>query len=370
LIGVYTDYRDPLRARFFIGKTVTLIGTTGDPPERISVHAFELDGQDFSLHGNIIARPASGTSWDYGDTLRLTGRLEQALGNDPRIDGIMNRPLVRVVAHSSEKNFRALLVAWRYGIEKRLNTIFPEPAASFSAGLLIGARRQIPRALLDDFRRTGLSHVLAISGFNMVLLIDFVMRVFSFLPKRWGLPAALAAVSSRCRTKWVTSTTATSLSTIRRAGTPRGASRKAATRATCSSIPPIFDIGFQLSVGATAGILIFQKRIEKLLAKAPNWLGMRENLAVSLAAQVFTTPLIAWHFQQFSIIAPIANLAVLPFIPLLMLGSFAAWLVSWFSDGALLFLISAPAFFLFEAVLAAVHFFSRLSFASIDWGIS
>jgi competence protein ComEC len=73
----------------------------------------------------------------------------------------------------------------REGLLSRMSTIFPEHEAIFLGGILFGARENIPDDLKEDFNNSGLTHFIAVSGFNITLCIIFTTFFFSFLPT-WG----------------------------------------------------------------------------------------------------------------------------------------------------------------------------------------
>lgn len=80
----------------------------------------------------------------------------------------------------------------RHAVEQRINMLFPEPHASLLAGLLIGSRRGIPHDLTDDFKITGLTHLVAISGTNITMIVTMMGVFFFWLPLRWRfLPSVL-----------------------------------------------------------------------------------------------------------------------------------------------------------------------------------
>jgi competence protein ComEC len=125
----------------------------------------------------------------------------------------------------------------------------------------------------------------------------------------------------------------------------------------------ISDIGFQLSVGATAGLIAFSGSLEQRLRFVPSLFGMRSSLASTLAATTMTQPIILLYFGQASLIAPFVNLLVLPLIPITMLlglvvciiggilpvfAPFVAW-ISWVPLAAVLNIVAAGASLPFAA---------------------
>lgn len=260
------------------------------------------------------------------------------------------------------------LASLRLGLVERLQRVFPEPESSLAAGLLFGYRETIPRSIKEDFQKTGLTHILAVSGYNMVILITFISTVFSIFPRNAWMTLSLASIF------FFTLLAGASASVIRAAimGSltliARFFGRKSIglrslfiTGYAMILIDPsllFFDIGFQLSFAATAGILLFSESFKQYFQFLPNWLGMRDSAVTTWAAQIFTTPIILFYFKSFSLIAPLANIVVIPAIPLLMLGSF---LSLFFGK-----IIAAPTELIFEFMLAATHFFAKLPFAFME----
>lgn len=254
---------------------------------------------------------------------------------------------------------------------ERLERAFPEPESSLAAGLLFGYRAAIPYKIKEDFRKTGLTHILAISGYNMVILITFISTIFSIFPRRIWI--ALSIISIFLFTLLVGAGASVvraaimgSLGLVAQIFGRKSIGLRSLFIAGYFMLLAdpfvLFDIGFQLSFGATAGILLFSEPLKKYASFLPNWLGMKDAAVATWAAQIFTTPIILFYFKSFSFIAPLANIVVVPFISWLMLGSFLSLLFGK--------LIAAPTVLLFEIILAVIHFFATLPFAFMDSGIS
>ena len=138
----------------------------------------------------------------------------------------------------------------------------------------------------------------------------------------------------------------------------------------------LVDLSFQLSFLSTLGILLFMPKIEKLEAQLTenpkfSWIQkipsfMREGFCVTMAAQVFTTPLFFYQFGRFSLIAPFANIFVLPLVPWIMFFGFCALVVS-FIFYPLGQLLSFLAYVLITFMLFLVSFFASIPFASLQF---
>jgi len=277
-----------------------------------------------------------------GDEVSLRGTLQAAPLDAPGFaDFLASRGAAGTLkAHSLELSLRgsdisAMVEQLRRGIDAALSRSLPEPEAGLASGILIGLRERVSRAVAEEFTITGLTHVVAISGWNIAL----VAGIATGLMRATGLPRRPRSCIVIIAIIGYTVLAGAEASVIRAAvmggvvlvaregGRPSGAT--AALGLACWGlllVDPrmIGDIGFQLSLAATAGLLALGGRAESLVrrltaGRAPRW--FCETLGVSLAAQLSTLPLILLHFGRLSLISPLANLLVAPVVPLAMLGA-------------------------------------------------
>ena len=87
-----------------------------------------------------------------------------------------------------------LLFLLKSNLESRLNQLFSEPHASFAAGLLLGSRRGIPPDLMDAFNQSGLTHIIAISGYNITLIIACMLSLLRGLSRRVQIVISSATI--------------------------------------------------------------------------------------------------------------------------------------------------------------------------------
>ena len=125
----------------------------------------------------------------------------------------------------------------------------------------------------------------------------------------------------------------------------------------------LWDVGFQLSVAATIGLVWLAPLLEIRLSRLPD--ALRAGLAVALAAQIMTLPVIAGSFGRVSLIAPLSNLAVLWAVPWLMLAAFVTVAVGivWPAGAAVL---GWAAWLFATAILAPAQWLASLPLAAAD----
>lgn len=230
----------------------------------------------------------------------------------------------------------ALAEAARRAADEALARVVPEPMAGLASAILVGRRDRVAREVADGFTTTGLSHVVAISGWNIALIGAVIGGLLAAL----GLGRRQRTIAIVIALAVFTLLAGGGASVVRAAlmggvalvaremGRP-GTAATALGLATWSLLlldPAMAtDIGFQLSVAATAGLLAWGGRITgRLVGQRPGpvrrWLG--ESLGVSLAAQAATLPLVLFHFGRLSLVSPVANLVVAPIVaPAMLVGT-------------------------------------------------
>ena len=219
-----------------------------------------------------------------------------------------------------------------------LARVLPEPMAGLASGILVGRRDRVSREVTDSFTTTGLSHVVAISGWNICL----VGAVIGGLLSAAGISRRSRSVAIVVALGCFTMLAGTGASVVRaafmggvaligretgRPGSALAALGLAVWMLLLLDPSMVSDVGFQLSVTATAGLLWWGSRLTQRLAgsdpKRPRrWLA--ESLGVSLAAQAATLPLVLLHFGRLSLVSPLANLLIAPIVAPAMLVGFVA----------------------------------------------
>lgn len=275
-------------------------------------------------------------------------RLASALRNPDGFDyaAFLARDGIRVIGSANARRLTVLdpRTPWHGEVRRRaLATIergLPPVSASLLAGLLLGARGELPAEVLDEFRRAGVYHVLAVSGFNVALIAGavFTAALIARTSRRAAAVAAIFVVTgfaavvgpepSVLRAAIMAVLVLVALLLDREASVVNSLALAAllilAVRPT-----DLGDPGFQLSFAATLGIVLAPLPPGAILG----------SIGVSLAAQLAVLPVTLAHFNQVSTVGILANLAVVPLAGLatvLGLGAAAASIVSDLLAGALL----------------------------------
>lgn len=253
---------------------------------------------------------------------------------------------------------------------------FAKPEADLLAGLLMGDNNFSPE-WKERFMLTGTSHVVAASGYNiaMVSLLAMGFLIALGLRRQTAYPLVLLSI-------FLFVIVAGGAGAVTRAAimgalalTAMQVGRKSSAKnillltvGLMLMIEPRLlrdDVGFQLSVLSTAGLLYFAKPFSEKLDFIPEKFGLRESFACTLAATFATLPVTLMSFGRLSIVGPFTNLLVLPFLPYAMAaGAFAVF--THFFVGAST-ILALPATILLEIILQVIQAFASLPFAVITF---
>ncbi|MFI0609012.1 MAG: ComEC/Rec2 family competence protein [Anaerolineae bacterium] len=299
--------------------------------------------------GLVLVQAARFPPFAYGDLLRVRGELQSPPvleGFDYRaylarqgIHSLMRRPRIERLAGGGSA-WRHALIALRQRGRRILAAGLPEPEAALATGVLLGDDRGIPKPLAEAFRASNTTHVIAISGSNIALLIGFLaVTLGRLLGRRRALPCIAAILlaysllvggdAAVVRAALMGGLTLVAVQ-LGRAADAQAGLMAAAWLMTLWNPQTLWDLGFQLSFAATVGLIRFAG---PMVAACRDWLkGSRlpapaarrlsdlagEMLLVTLAAQLTTWPIIAHVTGQVSVVGLLANALILPAQPALM----------------------------------------------------
>ncbi len=251
-----------------------------------------------------------------------------------------------------------------------MKTALPEPLASFGLGLLVGVRALIPKDLQTQLTLVGLSHLVAVSGYNLTILIVAAQRLLERLGRGIALMSSLwlifgflvvAGASASIVRASVVAVLALFANYYGRRFEAVALILVAGAVTALLNPGYLTDLGWLLSFLAFFGIMVLAPAVE---ARLGNPKPILVKLFIeSFAAQIMTVPLILFIFGQFSIVSPLSNLLVLPLVPLAMLVSFAAGLAGMFIP-AFCGWFAWPAQLVLGFILALVDWLARMPWAS------
>ncbi|MEJ3749654.1 ComEC/Rec2 family competence protein [Actinomycetes bacterium KLBMP 9797] len=335
------------------------VGThrAGPPTYAVSVdlHAARpTEGRALRMSARLLVL-ASDDAWRQllpGQRLAASGRLMPASGGDLRA-GVLSTnspPRLRGVPSWPQRAAGGL----RAGLQRACAPL-PDGPGGLLPGLVVGDVSRLDPAVADDFRATGMTHLVAVSGSNVAIVVGAVLLVTRWARAGPWLAAGVCGVAllgfvilARPSPSVVRAATMGAIGLAALAsGRPRAAlpALGAAVTALVVIDPELAgDAGFALSVLATGGLLLLAPRWRDALRRRGVPAGVAEAAAIPAAAQLACAPVVAGLSGTVSLVAIPANLLAVPAIaPATLLGvaaalaspvwpaaaEFAAWLAGW-----------------------------------------
>jgi competence protein ComEC len=318
-----------------------------------------------------------------GDRVEIAGRLspltdlpgypQASLMRRQGVTQEMQLEHLRLLRRDDNSGSQRRLARVREWIQERIATNLEEQDAGLLNGLIVGGRGGLSPELRSQFAQTGTSHIVAVSGFNVVIVAGFTLRLLrGVLGSRAAACAALLAIflytlvvgapPSATRAALMGSASLLAMLARRPADSLNGLLLAGALMVLVEPFV-ILDLGFQLSMLATAGLMLLSPGIERALRPLGRLAGA---VAIPLAAQIATLPLILHVFHTFSLIAVVANVLIAPLIPVAMALGALLVVVSGFNHLAVA--VAWLAWIPVRLILEIVHACASLPGASVSTG--
>lgn len=328
-LTIYESYYD---------KTVVMTGSVIDDTdinhESLYIQLGNITIQSQELEGTVwISTPAK-ADIKRGDILTVKGKLKEGFGNFPAamyrgkiIDA--SRPYPGDIGRRARDTFASYI-----------RSSIPEPESQLGVSFLTGHQEIVPEEISNRLRILGLVHIVVASGFHLTIVVRAARRAFANLSKYLAtFSGMIMIVAFLLITGFSTSMT--------RASLVAGLSLLAwyygrnihpvvllllVAAATASLDPTLVwgDMGWYLSFAAFGGVIILAPLLNRYFFgdNLQNAGTLRHIIFATTAAQITTLPIIALAFEHYSLLALVANLLILPLLPLAMLLTFTAGLVA------------------------------------------
>ncbi len=379
-IAYYNEAKEPFEFSAYI---------CSEPDVRLDHQKLTVCPLDYQ--GKVLLRTELYPEYEYGQVLQIKVRLQSPEPiEDFRYDqylaksGIYSvgyQPSIKKLDQKKGNLVIAKTLQLKKFMQNQINKTVAEPQAALVGGILVGTRQGMPAALLEQFNITGITHIIAISGFNITIIVVLLLNLCKhfYINRKKAIWAIIIGLI------FFVILTGASPSVVRAAimgflvVLARHLGRKNNIRnalilsaVLMAGFNPkilIWDSGFQLSFLSTIGLVYLVPRLERYFSWLPEKLAIRENTVSTLSAIIFTLPLILFQFGRLSIVAPVVNLLVLPVIPVAMMVGFVQFLASIIH---LVFgqIVGWISWLLLGYVIKVVEIFSSFSWASVDFKIS
>jgi len=338
------------------------------------------------ISGKFLITTSKYPAYNYADTLMFEGLLktpEQFEDFNYKdylakkgISSLMDRPSIEVIVQRNYSSWwqmgYAQILRLKNNIRKNINQYFSFPGNTLLAAALLGDQSAMPQALKEKLNITGLRHITAISGMNISILCGILMSlllgigfwrgqafwisllsIFIFVVMigfqasiiRAGIMGAIFLLGQKVGRMSVSS---------------RAIVITAAIMLALNPLLLMGDVGFQLSFLAMLGIIYLTPLFEELFKFIPKdkFLGLRGIIATTLAAQVFTLPILIYNFGRISWISLFTNILILPIIYWVMIFGFLFAICSVIYSG-LGWVFFLPCWFLISYSMKVINIFSQ-----------
>lgn len=377
-----------------VGSEAVFHGVIVDEPDiresntNYTVRIEDAAGTSVSEKVRVIAE--SYPAFRYGDKIILKGALMKPEGFETETgryfdyvsylakDDIFYQMLFPEMTHISSGHghvVKQYLFDFKNAFLAKVQRAIPDPEASLLGGLVVGAKQSLGERLQADFRATGIIHIVVLSGYNVTIVAEAIVRSFAFLPRLAGISLGagsivLFAIMVGGSATIVRASIMALLVILARATGRTYDITWALFVAGFGMVmhnPKILlhDASFQLSFLATLGLIWLAPAIERYLGFVPSRFQFREFATATIATQIFVLPLLLYKIGELSLVALPVNLLVLVTVPITMLFGFLAGIIA-FVSGVLAVPFAYIAYALLSYQLAVVEFFARLPFASIQ----
>ena len=248
-----------------------------------------------------------------------------------------------------------------------------EKSKEFTKGIILADRTEMDRETVEDFSKSGLVHILAISGSHMAIIFWLILLLLKpIFPANFrNVPIVISLIfiwlfaifidfGSSVIRSCIMITAYYFYVLLQRKPDLLHAMAISGLAILIFDTNQLFDVGFQLSFIAVFGIFWLNEPILKYLPKPKNTVQnfLVNVVSISIAAQVATLPLVIYYFHQYSLISVIANLVVIPFSEIIIVfallmtillgfGFDISWLNTLYDSGV-------------QLVLKVIHFFASL----------
>jgi len=356
---------------------------------KLTVSNVEVDSQ--KIEGKILVTANKYPKYEYGDKLRIKGTLEypeefpdfnykEYLIKD-KVYSVSYYPDIELLGKSQGN----LILAGILNLKEKLREVIfknlSPPQSSILAAIILGDQRQISDIWKEKLNLTGVRHLTAVSGMNVTLIsaisMSFLLGLGFWRKQAFWITIIFISIFVIMTGLQSSAVRAGIMGVIfllaQYLGRSSDSSRAILIAATLMLILNPFllrlDVGFQLSFLAMLGIIYLLPIFQIILNKIPKVFQLRNIIAMTLSAQIFTLPILIYNFGYFSLVSPVVNILTVPFSSAIMVSGFIfAFLgLVWQPLG---WIFSFPSWFFLSYLTGLVDWFSKFSFSAVFLEIS
>ncbi|MEZ4103982.1 MAG: ComEC/Rec2 family competence protein [Candidatus Paceibacterota bacterium] len=369
-----------------VGEEVELFGVVvAEPDQReSSLRLFVEVGED-----KLLVTTDRYAKINYGDEVLVKGKLTEPENFETdfgrvfdyvgylrvrKVEYQISFAEAEVVSSGLGNRFIEILLGFKSTFMSRLERVVVEPASGLGEGLLLGVKQALGEELENAFQKTGIIHIVVLSGYNIMLVVAFVMFILGyFLSRFWRAVFGVLAVVSFA---FLVGLSATVVRASIMAGllllamalgriylVLRALLLAGVVMVFINPFLLVYDVGFQLSFLATLGLILIAPVLDKGFAGLRNFVNWKLFVVATVATQIAVTPLLLYQIGQFSLVSVLVNLLVLPMVPIAMFLTFATGMIG-FVSYKLSLLLAYPTYWSLTYINSVALWFAELPFSA------
>lgn len=357
--------------------------------QKISLEESLLTSEVLATKEKILVTAPVYPEYSYGDRVKVKLKLEEPknFSNDEgrifdykgylRVRGIWyagRYPDIELLSSNNGNPIKTTLFKIKHTFTRAISNSLPEPESSLLGGLLLGSKQSLGKDLLLEFQKTGVSHIVVLSGYNIAIVASSVMSFLSFLPKNlsFGLGAISVILFTILSGGGASATRAATMVLValfaKKFNRDYKANRVLGFVVVLMLAPNplllVFDPSFQLSILATIGIIFVTPILEPYFIWVTDKYGLREITTTTISTQLTVLPFLIYNTGLLSLVSLPVNILILGTIPITMFLGFATGTFGLIS----VYLAFIPAFLthiLLWYQLTVVHIGTLVPFGSV-----
>jgi len=380
-----------------LDQKITLIGIIDDEPDikeksiklKVKSEKIEIGGESIKISGDVLLTIKRYPEYQYGDKLKITGRLETPVADINEFDykeylkkdgiySVMNWPEIELIGKGFGNPVMSILFSFKNIFKETAQRFISPPQEGFLEALIFGDENNISQEWKNKLNFTGTRHIAAVSGMNITiisaLLLNFLLALGFWRNQAFYFAIILLVLYILMIGAPASAVRAGIMGGLFMAAQHFGRLSVASRAVVFASAIMLFlnplllrlDVGFQLSFLAIIGMIYLQPIFSEFLKKIPNFqfFPLRATLSATLSAQIFTLPILIYNFGYIPLVSPITNILIVPFLAPITI------LIFIFVFGGMIFyplgfLLSLLTWFSLTYLTKVIDIFSKFPFASL-----
>ncbi len=401
----FSDINKDSTLKMFENRNISAIGRVVSEPDiredstklLVKLSSIDYENKNYKVNERVIVSVPIYPEYKYGDQIKLGLMLvspKNIISEDGRVFDYEGYLRVRGVWYTSRfaraelissgngNPIKSLLFKIKKTFTGSINNALPEPESSLLSGLLLGSKQSLGKDLLLEFQKSGVSHIVVLSGYNIAIVAESIMSTLSFLPKNIAFGSGVVSIvlftifagggASAFRAAIMVLVALSAKHFNRDYKASRALGFAVVLMLTPNPLLLAFDPSFQLSVLATIGLVFVSPVIEKYFQKVPEKVGkyfpLREIVSTTVATQITVLPYLIYNTGLVSFVSLPVNVLILGIIPITMFFGFVTGFLGIFST-ILSFVPAIFTYILLKYQLTIIHIGAVIPFGTIRFPV-